>query len=86
VDLNDLDTRIYHPSIARIREGVTVAHRQTGETIGTVDSLGEGNGSRWAIVSWPSAHPDLPRDERGRRGQVFTLSALIVVDEGGGDQ
>jgi hypothetical protein len=71
----------YHPSIARVREGSRVGdRRQGGRPIGTVDTLGSGGGSRWAIVSWPAVDTPTARAPNGRRGQVFDLSALIVLD------
>ncbi len=71
-----------HPSIAALRIGSTVAHRD-GRVIGQVDSVSAP--VYWhAIVSWVPEHGDQPAartDERGRRCQVFTLSALMVVDD-----
>jgi hypothetical protein len=74
-------TAKYDPSIQRIREGATVADRSDGRIIGTVDSLGSGGGHRWALVSWPAVDQPWARtDARGRRGQVFSLDVLVVVD------
>jgi hypothetical protein len=71
----------YHPSVDRIRPGSRVGSRTDGRPIGDVDSLGEGGGSRWAIVSWPAiGHPAAPTDDRGRRGQAFDVTALSVLD------
>jgi hypothetical protein len=72
----------YDETIDRITEGATVAYRGTGEIIGQVDELAEGDGSRWALVSWPAEDmPHARTDERGRRGQVFNLATLMVVED-----
>ena len=71
----------YHPTLDRITQGSRVGLRTDSRPIGTVDALGAGGGSRWAVVSWPAVgHPAAPVDGRGRRGQVFDLAALLVLD------
>ena len=79
----------YHPSVDRIAVGELVAYRDdtgqgnTGRIIGWVDKLSEGGGARWAIVSWPARDTPTARvDERGRRGQAFTLASLMHVPTG----
>lgn len=77
---------ILHPSSASIRVGSTVAYRDDtgngpGRVIGQVDSLG-GGPDGWAIVSWPAQdQPHARTDGRGRRGQAFSLRALMLVDQ-----
>lgn len=81
------DAPRYHPTVADIVVGDTVARRTDRlggpldvEPLGQVDSLGDEAGQRWAIVSWPAkATATAPTDDRGRRAQAFDLAALMVV-------